>query len=67
MSIEILEKGVLPKDFKFIGVCSYCRGRFKWLLLDAESVYQHRQSSTITCPTDGCGKKVSGFPVEVIR
>jgi hypothetical protein len=67
MSIETLKEGVLPNNFKFVGTCNYCQGRYKWLLTDAEYVYQLRQSSTITCPTDGCGKKVSGVPVEIIR
>ena len=67
MSIETLRAGVLPANFKFVGTCNYCEGRFKWNLEDAEYVYQLRTTSTISCPTEGCGKKVSGVPVEVIR
>lgn len=66
MSIITLKEGILPSNLKFVGTCSYCRGKYSWSLSDSETLTQERAFASITCPTANCGRKVTGVPVAVL-
>lgn len=68
MAIEILSPGISNLDFRFVGRCTKCQGRFRWGLGDAYRTASDRTSSVIRCPTPDCIAEkvyVRGIPSQI--
>ena len=67
MAIEVLSPGISNLDFRYVGKCTKCLGRFRWGLADAHKTTADRRHSVIKCTTTDCaaeGVFVTGIPVE---
>lgn len=70
MAVETLNPGISKLDFRFVGKCTSCLGRFRWGLDDALRTRANRTASVIICPTPDCAKEkiqITGIPVQVLE